>query len=120
MRQRLARCGAALLALAVTLPAGADEPFGRLFHSPEERLRIDRGELAQRQEAVEQATRAPLRLDGIVRRSDGHSRVWVDGRAAEGGLVSVQPDGRSARVRLPDGRQRDLRVGESSGEGEVR
>lgn len=66
-----------------TAPAPA---FGRLFHTPEQRVQLER----QRDQPpppavpapVAAATPLPARLiDGILRRSDGPPLVWLDGEA---------------------------------------
>jgi hypothetical protein len=60
--------------------ARADE-LGTLFHTPEERARLDK---LRRGESVERASNpgasgAPRALTGFVQRSDGRTTVWIDG-----------------------------------------
>lgn len=72
-------CLAAFLALAAFGP-GATE-LGALFHTPEERARLDklrRGEPLERV-ATPGAMRSPRALTGFVQRSDGRTTVWIDG-----------------------------------------
>ena len=69
-----------LLALALACAAagaGAAE-LGTLFHTPEERARLDslrRGESPERAAAGGGARE----VTGFVKRSDGRSTVWIDG-----------------------------------------
>ena len=126
-------------------PAGATAPaaqapaapevrvLGRLFFTPAERARLD--ELRRRpppappevaSAAKPEPPAAPpspqyVTLNGVVRRSDGTTTVWlnnkpVTGPRSEDGLV-VTPSGRSGSgnvtVRVPEtGRSVDLKVGQ--------
>ena len=72
------------LVLGLALPAMASD-LGTLFHSAEERARLDalrRGEPAT---PATPATPAPRvhtpEVTGFVKRSDGRNTVWIDGRA---------------------------------------
>jgi hypothetical protein len=71
---------ALLLLLAAALPAPAAE-LGTLFHTPEERARLDRLRRGEPPEPVEAGARDPRTpaITGYVRRSDGRNTVWVDG-----------------------------------------
>ena len=76
---RAARLLAAACALLAAAGAAASE-LATLFHSPEERARLDRlrrGEAPAAARAPE-ARRDP-RITGFVKRSDGRSTVWIDG-----------------------------------------
>lgn len=76
MAERL--LAAALLALAATA-AGAAQDLATLFHTPEERARLDR---LRRGDAPPERTVAPRsgsEVTGFVQRSDGRSTVWIDG-----------------------------------------
>ena len=101
--------------------------LGRLFFSPEERATID--ELRRRPAAVavpepKALPPAPeyVTLNGIVRRSDGSSSVWLNDRMLEGrrtadGLEVTEsrraPGPGNATVKVPQaGRSVDLRVGQ--------
>lgn len=78
---RAARAERLLLALALAC-AAADAravELGTLFHSPEERARLDslrRGEPVQGAAVGGGGARE---VTGFVKRSDGRSTVWIDG-----------------------------------------
>jgi hypothetical protein len=77
----LRNCLLFALALATASPVAAPEELRTLFHSPEERARLDRlrrGEPLEIPGAV-RAPRAPA-VTGFVKRSDGRHTVWIDGR----------------------------------------
>lgn len=104
-----------MLLSAWTAAAVAQTPpqrFGRLFHSPEERLRLDREGSLEKPAPVQYESRSH-RLDGIVRRADGQATVWVDGHRATAIEAHPTADARAAVIALPDGGKRRLRVGES-------
>ena len=72
----------ALVALLVCGKASASDeasgkPLGRLFLTPGQR-----NELEARKKASPEPThsKAPEKLEGFVRRSSGHSTIWLDGR----------------------------------------
>jgi hypothetical protein len=81
---------AALLACAAACACGA-APLGTLFHTPQERERLDR---LRRGEAVappEAAATEPVRgreITGYVKRSDGRGTAFIDGVP-----VPVEPKG---------------------------
>jgi len=109
----------------------AQQPLGRLFFTPEERVRLD----ASRKEALANASRpkaetpaaaprpAPaarvLTLNGIVQRSDGETTVWVNGKpvSQRGGGPALAPGSvgaDTAGLVLPEsGRRVRLKVGQS-------
>jgi hypothetical protein len=69
----------ALLACACACIAGA-EPLDTLFHTPQERERLDRlrrGEVVQPQAGSEQARHREV--TGYVKRSDGRGTAFIDG-----------------------------------------
>ena len=119
---------AVLIALALAAPAShAAEQLGRLFFSPAQRAQLDaeRSRKSRMPPAVEpsQPTALPERVtyDGIVRRSDGRSTVWINNRAINDGkgrgelpfTSRIRPDG-SVRLAMPEsGRSIDLKVGQS-------
>lgn len=78
------RAALALALLAACAPLAAAE-LGTLFHTPEERARLDRarrGEPAQAAGVAQgeaPAAQVP-EVTGFVRRSDGRNTVWIDGR----------------------------------------
>lgn len=87
-------CLATLSALAASTPTLADP--GRLFYTPEERVRLEALRARGPQAAAAQANAglsAPRRYDGIVVRSDGRVTRWVDGHAQVGasGIAGLKP-----------------------------
>lgn len=67
-----------LLGVLAMLPApGQAEELGRLFFSPAERAALDARRGADA--APGEPARAPLRVDGYVRRASGATTVWVNG-----------------------------------------
>ncbi|QGZ42754.1 hypothetical protein IP92_04669 [Pseudoduganella flava] len=95
----------ACVAAAVALPAAAQDPlaFGRLFTTSAERAQLDQQRYsgapvpngaAAAPPAAATATApaaapppapppAPVRLSGVVRRSNGSATVWLDGEARD-------------------------------------
>lgn len=72
----------ALIALLVCGKAPASDeasgkPLGRLFVTPEQRNALE-----ARKRAIPEPTssKASEKLEGFVRRSSGHSTIWLDGR----------------------------------------
>ena len=65
---------------AASSAAGAADDLGVLFHSPEERARLDR---LRKGDPVETVSAGPVaakpEITGYVRRSDGKSTVWING-----------------------------------------
>ncbi len=103
-----------LLVLAWCVPVRAEAPLGRLFHTPEERAQLDR----QRRLGLDPARAGAgadgtLRFDGLIRRGDGKTTVWVNGQRLEAGSRLLTGDGRLV-VRSGSG-EAALRVGESLG-----
>jgi hypothetical protein len=67
--------------LLMACPAAGAAELGTLFHTPEERARLEK---LRRGEALEPApTHVPARpeVTGFVRRSDGRNTVWINGIA---------------------------------------
>ena len=100
--------------------------FGRMFFTPEQRATLDdarkknlRIEIGT--ENVQPAAPVPqnLSVNGIVRRSDGKSTVWLNNRAVtepRAGDVNVATGKNDNRVKLTDpasGRSVDLKVGQT-------
>lgn len=122
-----------LLAASATLNPGhaAERTFGRLFFSAEQRAQLDAGRkdaLANLNRPVATIKAEPLpkaappkvvTLHGVVKRSDGESTVWVNGKAvsarfgeADIGAGSIATD--SVGLDLPGTKRRiRLKVGQS-------
>ena len=69
----------AALLLACSSAAAAEVPLGSLFHTPEERARLDR---MRRGETEPERAPEPGKssvVTGFVKRSDGRHTVWIDG-----------------------------------------
>lgn len=79
-----------LAVLGPLSPGGAGESraadLGRLFYTPEQRADLEAAR-ARGTRPARPATRgaaAPVRFDGVVIRSDGHSTSWVNGKPQPG------------------------------------
>lgn len=121
--------------LAVSITAGSgtvlaeEAKLGRLFFTPAERAALDTqrklaGEMANRPVRKDSDTpkAAPpkmLTLNGVLRRSDGETTIWVNGQAVHERFrdVDVMPGSISREavaVQLPgSGRRVKLKVGQS-------
>jgi len=75
----LLRGVATVALLFAALGAGAAPELRTLFHSPEERERLDRLRRGEPNEAGVERRRAPT-IGGFVKRSDGRNTVWIDGQ----------------------------------------
>jgi hypothetical protein len=79
--------------------ASAAAPLGTLFHTPQERERLDRlrrGEIVAAPEAVGSAEPARKReITGYVKRSDGRGTAFIDG-------IPVPVDPKGAPLLQPD------------------
>lgn len=75
--------GPSLTLLAVLLgacgAAAAADDLGVLFHTPEERARLDRLRRGEATETAAGPVAAKPEITGYVRRSDGRSTVWING-----------------------------------------
>jgi len=116
----------ALACLALAASAHAAEPMGRLFFSPAERAALD--EARRKPEPVVVIPPAPpppppeiVTINGVVRRSDGTTTVWIndrpvtDSRAATGVVLTPPKRNDAARVglRVPQvGRSVEIAVGQ--------
>jgi hypothetical protein len=76
----------AVFAQPVTMKSFQENSVGRIFLTPEQRLLIDRvsltsstssGSSAKNESDTGPATKA---IHGVVRRSDGHTVIWVNGK----------------------------------------
>ncbi len=94
--------GLVLLTLvAVWSPArAADTGLGRLFFTPAQRTALEEARKKNTRaevQAIEKPARPPLRsvtVTGVVRRSDGESTVWINGKPVDG----TTDDGLKVRV----------------------
>jgi len=119
--------------LGAAASAGAQQPLGRLFFTPEQRSALDarrKARIPDKPAAAVAAESPTTRVDGHVMRSGGRSTIWVNGEPASEGVdqegLRVRP-GRSeaSQVSVTVGesaRRFDLRVGQKldRGSGEVR
>ena len=81
---RTARPSLALAAMLLCACAGAlAAELGSLFHTPEERARLDRLRRGEPSEPAAAAAAAAVKpeVTGYVRRSDGRNTVWINGTA---------------------------------------
>jgi hypothetical protein len=116
-----------LLILAVSAAtASAAEPIGRLFFTPAQRAQLDVARSQKSRAVAEPEQEAPLMpevvsYDGVVRRSDGKSTVWINSRAINDGKAAdklpvstrVRPDGSVNLIDPQTRRSVDLKVGQS-------
>ncbi len=123
-----AACLALLLLVWVAL-AGAQELKGRLFFTPTERAALEnarRNKIKAEELAAAAASKprvAPARdvtINGMVRRSDGESVVWVNGKPLQGrsedglSVVPARTHPGSVIVHLPQGGPPvELKVGQN-------
>lgn len=70
--------------LCVLVSHAQAQSLGRLFFTPAERARLDLGPTGADTTAAAAAT--PPVINGVVRRGDGRSTVWVDGNAQHGSI----------------------------------
>jgi hypothetical protein len=132
MKQALA--AAALLLVSGQLLA-EEAPLGRLFLTPEQRMALDNARRNKiRAEAVAAAAEKKPRLpparnvliNGVVKRSDGETIVWVNGKPVDGetpdgmqfraaprsdGAVMVREPERGRAVEIKVGQQVDMLTG---------
>jgi hypothetical protein len=120
-----------LLAVALSLAplaSYAAEPLGRLFYTPAQRAQLDaaRSQKSRAAPAAEPEEPPPLpevvTYDGVVRRSDGRTTVWInnrainDGKAPPGGAPvtsRLRPDGSVSLGITQSDRSVNLKVGQS-------
>lgn len=98
-----------VLALVHALPcaAEADSDLGRLFNTPQHRAILDEMRARNMQISPRQQTDV-IRLDGIVRRSDGHNTVWLNGEAYQDHAPVIRLEDSAAT--LPTGKDRYTRL----------
>lgn len=122
MTARLA--AAIVLMLGAGTAAGAD--LGRLFFTPAQRAVLDtarkqniRSEVGSENEQAAAPVPQNVSVNGVVRRSDGKSTVWINNRAVSAPQTSginVSPNKHDNHVKLTvpeSGRSVDLKVGQS-------
>jgi hypothetical protein len=107
--------------------AAADVALGRLFYTPEQRAALEeaRRRNIRAEEQAAEASKKPrpdgprtVTLNGVVRRSDGESVIWVNGKPVEneindGMRVRLTPDQTGVTVHDTEkGRTVRLKVGQ--------
>ncbi|GAA5179165.1 hypothetical protein GCM10025771_20520 [Niveibacterium umoris] len=99
---------------ALAEPPAADPaaPLGRLFNTAERRAKLD-GMRERNIEPGTTRTESEVRLDGIVRTSDGRSTVWVNGVARTDRAAVTHLGEHSARIATGSGQSVELPVGGS-------
>lgn len=104
------------IALALLLLVVVDEAFaaglGRLFLTPAQRTAL---ELRRRLDVPAASSDAgPLRLDGVVHRSDGRVTIWINGHPQRDDAIG--PGAGSAAFTAPSGQpdRIHVRIGETS------
>jgi hypothetical protein len=112
----------ALITLMLPLIGSAAEPLGRLFFSPGQRATLDNARKQNIKIDVETETPTPeiISVNGMIRRSDGLSTVWVNNQPlnekhAPSGIKIISRSSGDARVTLqlpPSSRNVDLKVGQ--------
>jgi len=114
-RPNLHPCLALALSLCLLAPglthAAADDDLGRLFRTPERRAQLD--EMRRRNIPIvsqSQTVMNSIALQGIVRRSSGHTTLWINGQPVQDSSIRVHDN--SVRVPLGNGQTHSLKVGE--------
>lgn len=116
----------AFITLMLPLVSSAAEPLGRLFFTPQQRSTLDnaRGQKIKIEVEVETETPTPpenISVNGVIKRSDGQSTVWVNNRPlnekrAPSGIkiISRSADNTSVTLQLPQSSHNvDLKVGQN-------
>jgi hypothetical protein len=103
------RLFAALLLLLSAHAAAAE--LGTLFHTPDERARLDRLRRGETPATAASTASANPEVTGYVQRSDGRSTVWIDGVAVPVATPRAQPlfDPKSVRA-YADRKDQDLKI----------
>jgi hypothetical protein len=104
-------------AVLITCPAHA-EISGRLFFTPEQRAMLDTARRQNIQQATEEqaAMSGGVSFNGVVKRSDGRTTVWLNNRPASGAdaanrLGSIKNGSTVLKMPFP-GKSVDLKVGQ--------
>jgi hypothetical protein len=108
-----------------TSPSGAAD-FGRLFFTPVQRATLDnarkqniRAEIGSENKDESEPVPQNISIDGLVKRSDGKSTVWVNNRAVNeqqaGGVgIATRKQDNHVRLTVPEsGHIIDLKVGQT-------
>ena len=115
LHKALQACLLAALVTPCSLAMSAEEPsLGRLFNTPQRRAQLD--ELRRRNVPIQRPAATPvtqnIRLDGIVRRTNGPTTVWINGEMHQGKLPVQALEDTTVHVQAGNGRSRVLSVGE--------
>jgi hypothetical protein len=70
----------AVFAQPVTMKSFQENSVGRIFLTPEQRLLIDRVPSTSSIKNDSDTSPATKAIHGVVRRSDGHTVIWVNGK----------------------------------------
>ena len=92
--------------------AAADDALGRLFHSPQKRAVLDELRILNISTAGE-ASSEYLRVDGIVRRTNGPNTLWINGQVQNDKAPVARTRRDSVEVVVGDGRRIEIKVGET-------
>lgn len=115
LHKALQACILIMPVLPYSSAMAAEEPeLERLFNTPQRRAQLD--ELRRRNVPIQRPATTPvtqnIRLDGIVRRTNGPSTVWINGEPHFGAPSVNSTSAATARVRFGEGKTVELKVGE--------
>lgn len=116
LHKALQACLLAALITPCSTALSAEEPsLGRLFNTPHRRTQLD--ELRRRNVPIQRPAATPvtqnIRLDGIVRRSNGPTTVWINGERHQGKLPVQALSAQSVHVQNARNHAQELKVGET-------
>jgi len=113
-----------LITLLLPLFGFAAEPLGRLFYTPQQRATLDNAR--QQKIKINVETEAPtppenISVNGVIKRSDGQSTVWINNRPLNEKrvpsgikIISRNAENASVTLQLPQSsRNVDVKVGQS-------
>jgi hypothetical protein len=97
---RAASRALAAIAFALAAPCAQAAELGTLFHTPEERARLERLRRGDPEVPIGAAGTGRPEITGFVKRSDGRSTVWIDGSPVQVGSpeASRRLDPKSVRA----------------------
>jgi len=118
---------AAAIVLTVSFGSAAAAEYGRLFFTPAQRAALDNlRELSLRRPAAATESKEPeqpqqqhMRVDGVLRRSDGKSTVWLNNRAISSDQksslnISLGKNDNRVKITVPQSSQSiELKVGQT-------